>query len=69
MFECLCLQDENRNVWTTLRWAAGVSNGTVLELDSVQGVLRPLLDDSPWDTGLQIALDAGGARLFVLKSP
>lgn len=60
-------QDENRNVWSTVQWASSVDNTTILELDPVQGVLRPLLDDSPWDPGLQVAIDAGGARLFVLQ--
>ena len=62
-------QDDTRNVQSTLWWAAGVSNGTILELQPVQGVLRSLLDYLPYDTGLQIALDAGSARIFILKLP
>jgi hypothetical protein len=61
-------KDENRNAWTTLTWAASVTTTTVLELDPVHGVLHPLLDDSPWEDGLQVALDAGGARLFIVQS-
>ena len=39
----------------------------MLELDPADGRLKPLLDDSPWLPGLQLAIDAGGARVFVLE--
>ena len=60
-------QDENRNVWSTLQWSAAVNGASVLELDPADGRLKPLLDDSPWLPGLQLAIDAGGARVFVLE--
>jgi hypothetical protein len=60
-------QDENQNVWSTLQWASSVG-ASVLELDPVDGKLHELLDDSPWEPGLQIAIDAGGARLFLLQT-
>ena len=59
--------DENRNVWSTVAWADFINGSSVLELDPVHGVLAPFRDDSPWQAGTQVALDAGGARLFVLQ--
>ena len=44
-----------------------VANASVLALDPVQGVLRPFLDDSPWSEGVQIQIDAGGARVLVVE--
>ena len=61
-------QDENRNVWSTVVWAAFVNASSILELDPVHGTLRPFLDDSPWEKGTQIAIDAGGARLLVIQT-
>ena len=46
-----------------------MDNATVLELDATQGELRPLLDDSPYEPGLQLEVDAGGARVLVVKTP
>lgn len=60
-------QDENNNVWTTVEWLPSVNGTTVLELGPVDGKLKPVLDDSPWLPGLQLALDAGGARLLVVE--
>lgn len=60
-------QDENRNVWSTVEWSDFVNASSVLELDPVHGKLGPFLDDSPWQKGQQIAIDAGGARLLVLQ--
>jgi hypothetical protein len=61
-------QDENRNAWSTVSWSSFVNTSSILELDPVQGVLRPFLDDSPWETGEQVSIDAGGARLLVLQT-
>ena len=47
--------------------ASQVNASTVLELDPLDGRLKPLLDDSPWLPGLQLAIDAGGARVFALE--
>jgi hypothetical protein len=59
--------DENRNVWSTVVWADFINSSSVLELDPVHGVFEPFRDDSPWQAGTQVALDAGSARLFVLQ--
>ena len=59
--------DENRNVWSTVVWADFINGSSVLELDPVHGVLAPFRDDSPWQAGTQVALDAGSARLFLLQ--
>ena len=59
--------DENRNVWSTVVWADFINSTSVLELDPVHGVLAPFRDDSPWEAGVQVALDAGSARLFLLQ--
>jgi hypothetical protein len=48
-------------------WADFINGSSVLELDPVHGVLAPFRDDSPWHAGTQVALDAGGARLFLLQ--
>ena len=60
-------QDENNNVWTTVEWLPSVNGSAVLELGPVDGKLKPVLDDSPWLPGLQLAVDAGGARLLVVE--
>lgn len=59
--------DENRNAWSTVTWSDFINSSSVLELDPVHGVLAAFRDDSPWQAGTQVALDAGGARLFVLE--
>jgi hypothetical protein len=43
---------------STVGWSSFVNASSILELDPVHGVLRPFLDDSPWETGEQIAIDA-----------
>ena len=63
----LANHDENRNVWSTVVWSDFINGSSVLELDPVHGVLAPFNDDSPWEPGTQVALEAGGARLFVLQ--
>eukprot|EP01050_Picozoa_sp_SAG11_P048569 SAG11_NODE_26053_length_350_cov_1.075697_1_plen_116_part_11 len=53
-----------------LTWLGGqaqVNASNVLELDPLDGRLKPLLDDSPWLPGLQLAIDAGGARVLALQ--
>jgi hypothetical protein len=59
--------DENRNAWSTIVWADFVNTSSVLELDPLHGVLAPLRDDSPWNVGTQVTVDAGSARLFLLQ--
>jgi hypothetical protein len=63
-------QDESRNVWSTVQFAEWINTtyGAILELDAVHGGLRPFLDDSPFTPGYQVALDAAGARVFVLQA-
>eukprot|EP01052_Picozoa_sp_SAG31_P032444 SAG31_NODE_3559_length_4123_cov_2.145129_2_plen_493_part_00 len=61
-------QDENRNVWSTVGFSAFINTSSILELDPGHGVFAPFLDDSPWEAGLQLAIDAGSARLLVLQT-
>ena len=51
----------------TLQWSQSAENASVLELDPVQGVPRPFLDDSPWSQGVQLQIDAGGVRVRVVR--
>ena len=52
--------------WPTVEFDAG--EGTVVEVDPHSGGEVPILDDSPAMPGLQISLDAGGGRLFLLPA-
>ena len=38
--------------------------GRMMEVDPITGDVVPALDDSPFMSGFQVALRAGGARLF-----
>jgi hypothetical protein len=55
-------QDPDVPALATVQLAAGAA---VFELDAASGELRPALDDAPALPGLQLALDAGDARLLV----
>jgi hypothetical protein len=50
--------------WPTVEF--DVPSDQVLEVDPATGAEAPVIDDSPAMEGLQISLDSGGARLFVL---
>lgn len=50
--------------WPTVDF--GVPPASVLEVSSKTGTLEPVVDDSPDLSGLQLSLDAGEGRLFVL---
>ncbi|MBI4556412.1 MAG: beta-galactosidase [Candidatus Hydrogenedentes bacterium] len=52
--------------WPTVEFDADASQ--VLEVNKESGKLMPVVDDSPDLEGLQISLDAGDGRLFVLPS-
>ncbi|MCX7019550.1 MAG: hypothetical protein WCK47_09695 [bacterium] len=50
--------------WPTMEFAAPADK--VTEVDRSSGKERPVIDDSPAIAGLQLSLDAGDARLFLL---
>lgn len=50
--------------WPTVEFE--VPADQVLEVDPATGAEAPAIDDSPAMEGLQLSLDSGGARLFVL---
>jgi len=54
----------SHTAWPTVQFAEG---RTVLEVDPRTGREIPLLDDSPDMAGLQISLDAGEGRLFLIN--
>jgi len=53
--------DHNYSVWPTVEF-----DGAVVEVDKADGKEKPARDDSPDMPGLQISLDAGEGRLFLL---
>jgi hypothetical protein len=57
--------DPNYTIWPTVEFS--VADKDVIELDGADGKEKPARDDSPIGTpGLQISLDAGEGRLFLL---
>lgn len=54
------------SAWPTVEFA--VPPEQVQEVDKQTGELRPLVDDSPDMEGLQLSLDAGEGRLFLLPA-
>ena len=55
------------SAWPTVTFDADA--GAVLEVSPKTGRLQPVVDDSPDMAGLQVSLDAGEGRLFVLPAP
>ena len=58
--------DCNYTTWPTVEFDA--PDWTVIEVDAGDGKEKPARDDSPEMPGLQIGLDAGEGRLFLLPS-
>ena len=52
--------------WPTVEFDADA--GQVMEVSQKDGTLAPVADDSPDMPGLQISLDSGEGRLFVLPA-
>ena len=50
--------------WPTVVFDA--NSATVTEVDQKTGQEVPVIDDSPAIEGLQLSLDSGGGRLFIL---
>ena len=42
-------------------------NASVKELDPVHGTVRAVQDDAPWVNGLQLRLEAGDARVLLVR--
>lgn len=55
------------SAWPTVEF--DVSPDAIVELDQATGHQLPVRDDSPAMDGLQISLDAGEGRLFLLPGP
>ena len=58
--------DPNYTTWPTVEFDAPDSK--VIEVDAADGKQKPVRDDSPEMPGLQISLDAGEGRLFLLPT-
>jgi hypothetical protein len=58
-------QDTTNSLWASVEFQPGVLT-TVREISPSTGEEMPLYDESPFHLGIQIGLDTGGARLFVL---
>lgn len=56
--------DHNYTSWPTVEFAAPIEK--VVEIDQATGKRIPVRDDSPEMAGLQLSLDAGEGRLFLL---
>ena len=52
--------------WPTVTFDANI--GSVFEIDQDTSKERPVIDDSPAMEGLQLSLDAGAGRLFIIES-
>ena len=62
-------QDAMATLWASVTFRAPWNDwGRVMEVDPATGQQAALLDDSPSTPGLQLALEAGGARLLVFPS-
>ena len=42
-------------------------NASVKELDPLHGTVRSVHDDAPWVNGLQLRLEAGDARVLLIR--
>ena len=62
----LCNYDITYSAWPTVTFDA--EPGQVLEVSPKTGRAEPVIDDSPDLPGLQISLDAGEGRLFLLPA-
>lgn len=62
----LCNYDITYSAWPTVTF--DVEPGQVLEVSPVTGRAEPVVDDSPDLPGLQISLDSGEGRLFLLPA-
>lgn len=58
--------DHNYTAWPTVEFT--VPDKDVVEVDSATGKERPARDDSPDMPGLQLSLDSGEGRLFLLPA-
>lgn len=58
--------DSNYSAWPTVSFDAPLDS--VFEIDQLTGTKIAILDDSPAMDGLQISLDAGAGRLFIIES-
>lgn len=58
--------DPNYTTWPTVEFDA--PDARVIEVDAADGKEKPARDDSPEMPGLQIGLDAGEGRLFLLTA-
>ncbi len=56
----------DRTAWPTVAFDA--DDAQVLEVSAKDGGLAPIIDDSPAMEGLQVSLDSGQGRLFVLPA-
>lgn len=56
--------DHNYATWFTVKF--DVFQRRVHELDPATGKLKAIRDESPWMPGLQLSLDSGEGRLFIL---
>ena len=52
---------------STAKLSSGGEGAGVLEVSPTSGQEGPLLDDSPAMIGLQVRIESGGARLFILE--
>eukprot|EP01045_Picozoa_sp_COSAG04_P035660 COSAG04_NODE_8330_length_989_cov_1.097753_2_plen_254_part_01 len=60
-------QRHDRSLWASVTFRPALE--AVMEVSAIDGTVAPLMDDSPEHAGVQIALEAGAARLFVLRAP
>ncbi len=58
--------DHNYATWFTVKFDVPLNR--VQELDPATGKLKAVRDESPWMPGLQLSLDAGEGRLFLLPA-
>jgi len=56
--------DYNYTTWPTVEFASPEKN--VVEVDPADGKEKPVRDDSPDTPGLQLSLDSGAGRLFLM---
>lgn len=58
--------DPNYGIWPTVKF--DLPDDKVVEVDALDGKEKPVRDDSPDMPGLQISLDSGEGRLFLLPA-